>query len=103
MLKLSFALNYLFCCSAGSLQTVFVEVFILEPGAERVVFPNQLSALASLVVDHVHLIRIPVLIEILLIAVISECFEQSVFAVIEIHLERAVILLIDPDHLFRVA
>ena len=52
---------------AGTLKAVPVEVPVLETGTEGVILPDELSALARLVIDHVHLVRVPVLIEVFLV------------------------------------
>ena len=55
-------------------QTVFVEVLVLETGAELIVLPNELSAFSSLMIDHIHLFRSPVFVEVLLIPFDDEGF-----------------------------
>lgn len=52
-------------------------------------------------VRHRHPVWPPELVEVLLVAVVGQCLQQRVFAVVEIDLLDPVFVYIPPDHLFR--
>ena len=58
---------------------------------------------SGLVVLHKHVSWAPVLVEVLLVAFISEGLEERLFSIVEVDLEVAILRLIDPGDLPGVA
>ena len=79
-------------------QAVSIEVTLAQTGPELVITPCEQRALTGLVVDHMHLIGPPVLIQVLPVAFEGQCLEQRILAVVKLNLKRAVVFLVDPQN-----
>jgi hypothetical protein len=80
-----------------------IEVPVGQAGLELVVDPEERRALTGLVVLHEHLVRSPVLMEVVSVAAIGQCLEQRVLPVVEFDPFRPILLLVVPDDMPRVA
>lgn len=85
------------------MQLALVEIGHSEAGAELVVLPAKLGALAVLMIDHTHQIGPPISVEISSVAGRDVRLQQFVFTVVVFYLEDPVLGLVVPDYLSRVS
>ena len=64
---------------------------------------QQPGALAGLVVFHVHVVRAPVPVQVLVVIIENQGLEQHILAVVELDLSLLVVFLVQPDDLAGIA
>ena len=70
--------------SPGANQTILREVVVSQSETELVSLEEERRFLAGLVIDHVKLTGPPILTEVLFVAIIGQCLQQSASTIVEV-------------------